>query len=85
VVHETGGIVHFGRHPFSPTRAAKATKFMFKLARISPRIARVYVYQWTGVRRTARFDAGLMDPHGHPRPAYWVVKAYLGRTKSRLH
>jgi hypothetical protein len=80
---ETGGIVRFGRHPFSPGRAAKATKFMFKLAKISPRIKRIYVYDWTGVSRRARFDAGLMDPHGHPRPAYWVVKAHLAPSRGR--
>jgi hypothetical protein len=74
---ETGGIVHFPHRPFSPTRAAKATKFMFRLARMSGRIKRVYIYQWTGARRSARFDAGLVDPHGHPRAAYWVVKKYL--------
>jgi Glycosyl hydrolase catalytic core len=74
---ETGGIVHFPHRPFNPRRAASATKFMFRLARMSRRITRVYIYQWTGARRSARFDAGLVDPHGHPRPAYWVVKAHL--------
>jgi hypothetical protein len=78
---ETGGIVNFPHRPFSPRRAAKATKFMFRLARMSRRITRVYIYQWTGARRSARFDAGLVDRHGHPRPAYWVVKAYLASGK----
>ena len=55
---ETGGIVHFPHRPFSPRRAAKATKFMFRLARMSRRINRVYIYQWTGPPRSARFDAG---------------------------
>jgi hypothetical protein len=81
---ETGGIVHFGRHNFNPRRAVKATKFMFKLARISRRITRLYIFNWTGSGRTERFDAGLTDPHGHPRPAYWVVKSYLARTKERF-
>jgi hypothetical protein len=74
---ETGGIVHFPHRPFNPRRAASATKFMFRLARRSHRITRVYIYQWTGARRSARFDAGLVDPHGRPRPAFWVVKAHL--------
>jgi hypothetical protein len=83
---ETGGVVHTRLRRFSPSRAAKATKFMFRLARISPRIARVYIFNWTGGRRSARFDAGLTDLRGLPRPAYWVVKAYLvpGRAKGRL-
>ena len=50
---------------------------MFRLAHMSRRINRVYIYQWTGAPRSARFDAGLTDVHGHPRPAYWVVKAHL--------
>ena len=74
---ETGGIVNFPHRPFNPRRAAKATKFTFKLARMSRRIKRLYIYQWTGARRSARFDAGLVDVHGRPRPAYWVVKAHL--------
>ncbi len=76
---ETGGIVHFPHRPFNPRRAASATKFMFTLARMSSRITRLYIYQWTGVRRSARFDAGLTDLHGRPRPAYWVVRAYFAR------
>jgi putative glycosyl hydrolase len=72
---ETGGVVHFGRaFPFSPRRAAKATSYMFRLARSNPRIKRLYIYQWTGAKRNARFDAGLIDPHGKPRPAYYVVR-----------
>jgi hypothetical protein len=47
---------------------------MFRLARSNPRIKRLYIYQWTGAARNARFDAGLIDPHGKPRPAYYVVK-----------
>ena len=80
-VLKTGGIVHFPHRPFNPRRAAKATKFMFRLAHMSPRITRVYIYQWTGARRSARFDAGLVDRYGHPRPAYWVVKAHLAPRK----
>jgi hypothetical protein len=74
---ETGGIVHFPHWPYNPVRAAAATKFVFKLARLSGRITRVYIYQWTGASRRARFDAGLTTPHGQPRPAYWVVKSQL--------
>jgi len=75
---ETGGIVQFGRRrPYNPTRAAKATRFMFKLAGSNKRITRLYIYNWTGVARTERFDAGLTHPNGLPRPAYFVVRARL--------
>ena len=77
---ETGGVVHFGRaFPFSPTRAARATRYMFRLAASNRRISRLYIYQWTGARRTARFDAGLLDVHGRPRPAYFVVRHELAQ------
>jgi len=74
---ETGGIVKFPHRPFNPKRAAAATRFMFKLAALSSRLTRLYVYQWTGAHRHDRFDAGLTDPSGRPRPAYYVVKRYL--------
>lgn len=78
---ETGGIVKLGKHrPFSPTRAARATRFMFALAKSSPRLKRLYIYNWTGSTREGRFDAGLTDFRGNPRPAFYVVKKVLKRT-----
>lgn len=77
---ETGGIVKLGKHrPFSPARAARATSFMFRLAGLSPRIARLYIYQWSGAMPGARFDAGLTNRRGTPRPAYYVVRKRLRR------
>lgn len=77
---ETGGLVTFGRHrPYDPRRAATATKYMFRLARANRRITRLYIYQWTGSPPTARFDSGLVDPDGTPRPAYYVVRRHLRR------
>jgi hypothetical protein len=77
---ETGGVVHFGTSfPENAKRAARATKFMFRLARSSPRIARLYIYQWTGATQATRFDAGLMDPSGQPRPAFYVVQQTLAK------
>jgi hypothetical protein len=76
---ETGGIVNFGSTlRYNTTRAAKATSYLFKLVR-NPRIKRMYIYSWWGEKRGARFDAGLVDPTGEPRPAYYVVKRYLSR------
>jgi hypothetical protein len=50
---------------------------MFRLAAISPRITRLYIFDWYGTSASARFDAGLMDRRGHPRPGYAVVRRRL--------
>lgn len=77
---ETGGIVKLGRNrPFNPARAARATKFMFELARSSPRLKRLYIYNWTGNTPDGRFDAGLTTSRGKPRAAFYVVKARVKR------
>jgi hypothetical protein len=75
---ETGGVVKFGRSfPFDEERAAKATSFMFKLAKSNPRLKRLYIYEWSSAVNADRFDAGLVDPDGTPRPAYYVVRKQL--------
>jgi hypothetical protein len=81
---ETGGLVKFvlpdGRtlFPRSTGRAARAVRRMFSLAgRYRSRIKRLYIYNWNGSPRRARFDAGLVNPNGTPRPAYRVVKRTL--------
>jgi hypothetical protein len=77
---ETGGVV--ARHnrsahdfPESPAHAAAVTRFVFnRLARLSARIARVYLYQWNaGTHRPEPWDSALIGPHGTPRPAFWVL------------
>ena len=67
---ETGGLVQFRTSGFkySPKRAAKATKYLFKLAKKYKRIKRVYVYRWFGAPRSERFDSGLVGPKGQTRP-----------------
>ena len=55
---------------------------MFSLAGISRRITRLYIFQWTGgITAKERFDAGLTDYKGKPRPAYCVVYERLRHTK----
>jgi len=85
---ETGGLVAFGpSFPYSQSRAAARTRDLFRLAGafdtrrpgLRSRISRVYPYQWTGVPRGARFDAGLVNPNGRPRPAYHVFKRLARR------
>jgi hypothetical protein len=76
---ETGGIVRFSNTlPYNERRAARASRFMFRLASSSRRIKRLYIYSWWGEPRGARFDAGLVRFDGSPRPAYFVVKKKLG-------
>jgi hypothetical protein len=80
---ETGGIVKLsGDFPFSLSRQSKATRYMFSLARISRRITRLYIFQWTGgITAKERFDAGLTNFKGKPRPAYCVVYERLRHAK----
>ena len=80
---ETGGIVKLaGSFPFNLSRAVRATKYMFSLAGLSPRISRIYIFQWTGGKTAKeRFDAGLTDFQGKPRPAYCVVYERVRHTK----
>ena len=55
---------------------------MFKLANrydskrrgMRSKITRLFVYTWYGNDRRARFDAGLVNPDGSPRPAFKVFK-----------
>jgi hypothetical protein len=77
---ETGGLVARHNHsahdfPESPAHAAKVTRFVFdRLARLSGRIGRVYLYQWNaGTRRREPWDSALIGAHGRPRPAFWVL------------
>lgn len=74
---ETGGLYKFGSaFPASLSRQKRAERHMFSLARMSPRIDRLYVYSWTG---GGTFDAGLMNVDGTPRPAFDVVKSNVER------
>jgi hypothetical protein len=80
---ETGGIAAFGRgFPWDLARQARATRKMFRLAKSNRRITRLYIYNWFGERRGARFDAGLVDAlppsgDGQARPSFFVVREWL--------
>ena len=47
---------------------------MFTLARKYSRVQRIYVYRYFGEPRSARFDAGLVNPDGSARPAFKQFK-----------
>ena len=75
---ETGGIVQFGhafrnRRGSGLSRAARVLAFALGLVSRERRIKHAYVYDWSGGSSGARFDAGLTDRRGRPRPAYRVL------------
>ncbi|HVR04982.1 MAG TPA: hypothetical protein VMS02_03000 [Solirubrobacteraceae bacterium] len=77
---ETAGVVarhNHNSHAFreSPRHAATVTEFIFdRLARLSGRIERVYLYQWqAGTYSREPWDSALIARNGKPRPAFWVL------------
>jgi hypothetical protein len=78
---ETGGVVALGTtFKYSPKRAASRLAYMFKVTTKYRRsIKRLYIYNWTGAPRGARFDAGLVNPDGTRRPGYRVVARNMKR------
>lgn len=87
---ETGGVVARNNNssvkfPTGPTHAAKATKFVFStLAKLSPRVQRVYIYHWnTGLAASAAeegertWDSGLIGPDDQARPSLTVLQGLL--------
>ncbi len=80
---ETGGILKFlPQFPRSESRQASRTKYMFSLANkydskrsgMRSKVTRLYNYQYTGSPKSARFDAGLVNPNGSTRKAYRAFK-----------
>jgi hypothetical protein len=83
---ETGGIVQFkpsflNKNGSGLSRASKVLKFMFSVAASNSHIKRLYIYNWIGGNSSTRFDAGLMNAHGQPRPGYLVVCKQLHGAK----
>jgi hypothetical protein len=85
-VTEVGGLVD-RRTPDRPgkaklkegiTHAAQVTSYIFnELARVSPRIKRIYVYHWDAGGPTATWDSGLISATGAPRPAFTALERFL--------
>jgi hypothetical protein len=81
---ETGGLVDRAdgkrRHRFNQNtkHAAKATRWVFRLAALSKRVKRVYFYHWQPATEPwATWDSALLDRHGRPRPAYRVLRSFV--------
>jgi hypothetical protein len=80
---ETGALASFRRSfPYSESRQAARMKNMFTYAsRYRSRgVQRVYSYNFFGIETggcgtRCRFDGGLVDPDGTPRPVFSVFKA----------
>jgi hypothetical protein len=80
---ETGGLAEFSTaFPCSTTRQANRTQYMFDLAkRFRANVTRLYVYNYYGTDCSTRFDAGLVNANGTPRPAYTVFQRNLAKFK----
>ncbi|HEV2775526.1 MAG TPA: hypothetical protein VGV90_08045 [Solirubrobacteraceae bacterium] len=83
---ETGALASFGRSfRYSESRQASRMRNMFTYAsRYKSRgVERVYSYNFFGIENgtgcggRCRFDAGLVDPDGTPRPVFSVFKQRL--------
>ena len=85
---ETGGIVErwvdgVRRRQFTPARAVRATRNVFRLGRLSRRITRIYLYHWSapGMPRP-RWDSALIGPDGRARGSYAVLEREAGRASA---
>jgi len=80
---ETGGLAEFSSaFPCNLRRQANRTQYMFDLARrFRSNVKRLYIYNYYGTDCSTRFDAGLVNADGSPRPAYEVVAENLRRFK----
>jgi hypothetical protein len=86
---ETGGLVrrdNGSKIEFadSPKHAVKATRMVIRLARLSPRIQRVYFYHWVAPGPHTTWDSAIIDRRGRPRPQYKVVRSYMRRASGRV-
>ena len=80
---ETGGLV--ARRNASPhsipqgrTHAAAVTRYVFdRLARMSRRITRIYLYHWNSASPEDTWDSALIDSNGVARPAFAVLRRVL--------
>lgn len=86
---EVGGIVARRngsqiKLPSGKAHAAQATRFIFdRLARVSPRITRVYLYHWSSSTPTDSWDSALVGSDGKQRPALAVLQRVLRQTRAR--
>lgn len=80
---ETGGLFRFqpqnARQSFRPDlrRQKRAMEALFQQAnRYRRKLDRVYLYQWFASPAWNRWDSGVLDAKGRPRPVYAVLERY---------
>jgi hypothetical protein len=99
---EGGGVVWRWERPYGSRRAtyvvhseghaAMLARRLLSLAAISPRVTRVYYYQWrvphtlswARMHRTLSWDSGLLRPDCSTRPALAVIAGAMGRNPRRV-
>jgi hypothetical protein len=89
---ETGGVIRMRVRTRRGVRmrnygighAARATRHALDLARISPRIRRIYLYHWLAPARFTTWDSALTDFRMRPRPGYRVLRKWLQNAR-RTH
>jgi hypothetical protein len=80
---ETAGVISDGAHAVAATaarleRQAVVDRFILgPLASISPRIQRVYLYEWAAQTSHDDWDSALISSTGVPRPAYYALAGVL--------
>jgi hypothetical protein len=62
---------------YSHRHAARSTKHVFRLACLSRRIRRVYLYHWQAPTTVTNWDSAFLGPRGGVRPAYRTLKRQL--------
>lgn len=82
---ETGGVATRPRPTYKFTgcgvrHQTKATSYLLKsIAKLSPRIKRIYIFNWGLGDNDASFDSALIDAENRERPALNVIRRYLGQ------
>ena len=83
---ETGGLVLRREYAgtavtrefrYSQRHAARATAHALRLACLSPRIRRVYLYHWRAPETVTSWDSAFIGPRGRVRPAYRTLARRL--------
>jgi Glycosyl hydrolase catalytic core len=85
---ETGGILRLkpadgsrGGRKHTKSHQAKAVKRVYKIAKSSRRITRVYFYEWAK-KKGNRWDSAFVESNGKPRPSYVALKRGLRASSS---
>jgi hypothetical protein len=62
------------------SHAAQVTRFIFdRLARLDPRISRVYAYHWDSSSNSDSWDSAFIGPDDRERPSLAVLRRVLGQ------